>query len=874
MASSSGLLLKVVMWIIFLSYTTTSSTSQSFSEAQALLKWKVSFDYGHFKLSSWNTSTTSSPCKWFGITCNQAGSVTEINLSESFLYGKLDNFNFSSFPNLVRLSLTKITLYGAIPTHIGALSKLTHLNLSWNGISDKLPLALANLTQIVELDISHNNMTGELDPLLFTNWTKLTSLQLQYNNFSGNIPSALGSLNKLNLLCLDSNQFSGSIPLEIGNLRNLVQLDLRYNHLTGPIPPTIGNCINLATLSLSVNQLSGSIPPEMWSLPYLVQLYLGDNNFSGELPQVICKVGSLVQFTAANNRFTGPILKSLRACTGLDTVQLQWNLFEGNITEAFGVHPNLSYIDLSYNRLYGELSPYWGKHPSLKSLQIQGNHINGTIPHELGQLIQLELLDLSSNQLVGEIPTELGNPSYLVHLDLSRNKLSGPIPKELGNCSKLKYLNLSNNYLTRSIPSELGMFNNLQLDLSYNELEGPIPNRMMTYGYYPPEAFSNNKGLCGGGEGFPSCFPSLGTKKGHDGTIFVGVSIYITMFLPSVIIGFLLLFRRKMTKIHIEEGTRKNGDILSIWNYDGTIAYEDIIKATENFDIKYCIGTGGYGSVYRAELPTGKIVALKKLHGLEGENPAYQKSFKNEIRVLSEIRHRNIVKLHGFCSHQRCMFLVYEYMERGSLFCILRNDIEAVELDWIKRTDIIKAVAHALSYMHHDCTPPIIHRDISSNNVLLDSELKSYVSDFGTARLLDPDSSNRTILVGTYGYIAPELAYSMIVTEKNDVYSFGVVTLETLMGRHPGELLSSLSSSVAKTIMLKDVLDPRLSPPLDQLVAQEVISIVMLALACLRSDPRSRPTMEYVSQELVASRQRFPQSFHAISLCQLRELEM
>ena len=123
--------------------------------------------------------------------------------------------------------------------------------------------------------------------------------------------------------------------------------------------------------------------------------------------------------------------------------------------------------------------------------------------------------------------------------------------------------------------------------------------------------------------------------------------------------------------------------------------------------------------------------------------------------MLTEIRHRNIVKLHGYCLHKRCMFLVYQYMERGSLFCILSDDVEALELDWPKRMNIIKSIAHALSYMHHECIPVIIHRDISSNNILLNSELEAFVSDFGTARLLDPDSSNQTLVVGTYGYIAP-----------------------------------------------------------------------------------------------------------------------
>ena len=127
----------------------------------------------------------------------------------------------------------------------------------------------------------------------------------------------------------------------------------------------------------------------------------------------------------------------------------------------------------------------------------------------------------------------------------------------------------------------------------------------------------------------------------------------------------------------------------------------------------------------------------------------------NEVKFLTEIRHRNIVKLHGFCLHKQCMFLIYEYLERGSLFCILVNDVEAVELDWIKRVNVIKSVAHALAYLHHDCSPPIVYRDISSNNILLNSNLEAIVSDFGNARLLNPDSSNQSILAGTYGYIAP-----------------------------------------------------------------------------------------------------------------------
>ncbi|CAK9162889.1 unnamed protein product [Ilex paraguariensis] len=316
----------------------------------------------------------------------------------------------------------------------------------------------------------------------------------------------------------------------------------------------------------------------------------------------------------------------------------------------------------------------------------------------------------------------------------------------------------------------------------------------------------------------------------------------------------------------------KNGDMCSIWNYDGHIAYEDIIKATDDFDIRHCIGTGGYGSVYKAQLPGGQVFALKKLHRLEAEEPAFDKSFRNEVQMLTNLRHRNIVKLYGFCLHNRCMFLVYEYMKNGSLFCALRYDEVAVELSWTTRVNIVKGTAHALSYMHHDCASPIVHRDISSNNVLLNSKMEAFVADFGTARLLCPDSSNQTLVAGTYGYIAPELAYTMAVTEKCDVYSFGVVALETIVGRHPGDLLSSLSSSSlsAQNIILNEMLDPRLSPPADAQVARDIVLVATLAFACLCPEPKYRPTMQRVSQEFLARRTTLAKPLHTISVWQLK----
>ncbi|MFQ6646536.1 hypothetical protein Gotur_020103 [Gossypium turneri] len=178
--------------------------------------------------------------------------------------------------------------------------------------------------------------------------------------------------------------------------------------------------------------------------------------------------------------------------------------------------------------------------------------------------------------------------------------------------------------------------------------------------------------------------------------------------------------------------------------------------------------------------------------------------------------------------------------------------------------------------MHHGHSQPIVHRDISSNNVLLDLDYEARVSDFGTARILKPDSSNWTSLAGTYGYIAPELAYTMRVDEKCDVYSFGVLTMEVFMGRHPGDLISyfsSLESTSSSTsndqqVLLKDTIDQRLSPPVGQ-SAKDLVSTMKIAVACLNGNPQLRPTMQQVSQALGRQSLPLPSPFRTIKLEEL-----
>ncbi|KAK9205554.1 hypothetical protein WN943_015822 [Citrus x changshan-huyou] len=299
------------------------------------------------------------------------------------------------------------------------------------------------------------------------------------------------------------------------------------------------------------------------------------------------------------------------------------------------------------------------------------------------------------NNITRSIPPKIGKLYQLHKLDFSLNHIVGELPIELGNLKSLNYRALN------------GMHGLSCIDISYNELRGLIRNSTGIH-YNLVDALQGNKGLYGDVDGFQHCKDYNDFWKNEEG------------------------FKRKQSKI----------------------LYEEVIRATNNFDAKYCISTGGQASVYKAELPSWEIVAVKKFHSPHPDMVA-QQAFSNEIKALTELRHRNIVKFYGFSFHPRQSFLLYEYLGRVSLAIILSNDAAIDEFNWTVRMNVIKSVANTLSYMHHDYFPPIVHREISSKNVLLGLDYDAHVSDFGISKFLKPDSSNWSEFVGTFGYVAP-----------------------------------------------------------------------------------------------------------------------
>uniref|UniRef100_A0A6N2LLK4 non-specific serine/threonine protein kinase n=1 Tax=Salix viminalis TaxID=40686 RepID=A0A6N2LLK4_SALVM len=517
-------------------------------------------------------------------------------------------------------------------------------------------------------------------------------------------------------LTLESFGLRGTLyDFNFSSFPNLLILDLRNNSLSGTIPSQIGNLSRIIKLNLCHNELTGSIPSEMNNLTRLTFLGLSKNEFTGPLPQGLCLRGLLENFTAFSNYFSGPILESLKNCTALYRIRLDGNQLTGNISEDFGSYPSLDYVDLSYNNFYGELSSKWGECRNMTSLKISNNNVSGEIPPELGKATRLHLIDLSSNHLQGTIPTELQGLKLLYNLTLSNNHLSGTIPEDIKMLSSLRVLDLASNNL-KSIPSEISSLQSLQdLDLSCNFLAQGIPWQLGQLRMLETLDISNNM---------------------------------LSGVIPSS-------FKDLLRRVKLSQGMNKIKTCSRYWGHDGKKLYENIIEATEEFNSNYCIGEGGYGTVYKAVIPTERVVAVKKLHRSQTDRLSDFKAFEKEVCVLANIRHCNIVKLYGFCSHAKHSFLVYEFVDRGSLRKVLTSEEQAIELDWMKMLNVVKGIVGALSYLHHSCSPPIIHRDITSNNVLLDLEYEAHVSDFGTARLLMPDSSNWTVFAGTFVYSAP-----------------------------------------------------------------------------------------------------------------------
>lgn len=280
---------------------------------------------------------------------------------------------------------------------------------------------------------------------------------------------------------------------------------------------------------------------------------------------------------------------------------------------------------------------------------------------------------------------------------------------------------------------------------------------------------------------------------------------------------------------------------------------EELEKATNNYADDRILGRGGYGTVYKGILPDKRIVAIKKSRVMD-ESQIEQ--FINEMVILTQVNHRNVVKLLGCCLESEVPLLVYEYVSNGTLFEHVHSRGGMTWLSWQNRLRIASEAAGALSYLHSAASIPVIHRDVKTANILLDEHYTAKISDFGASRLVSLDQTEVTTLVqGTLGYLDPEYFHSSQLTDKSDVYSFGVVLAELLTGKRPIDMERSQEQRNLTTYFVMSVKENKLFQILEPRVVREgsleqLQAIGELVKRCLHLNGEDRPTMKDVAMEL------------------------
>ncbi|KAF1859737.1 hypothetical protein Lal_00010321 [Lupinus albus] len=796
----------------------------------------------------------------------------------------------SSFGLLTKLTILRLPenhLSGKIPPEIGNCKSLTELHLYSNRLEGKIPSELGKLSELQDLELFSNQLSGEI-PLGIWKIEGLKHLLVYNNSLHGELPLEMTQLKQLQNITLFNNQFSGVIPQSLGINSSLVELDFTNNKFGGELPPNLCFGKKLSILTIGINQFQGSIPTDVGRCTTLRRVILKQNNFTGPLPDFERNL-NLNYMDISKNKINATIPSSLGNCTVLTDLILSRNRFSGLIPPELGNLVNIRTLDLSHNNLEGPLPSHLsnctkmdkfdvgfnflsGLLPSslrswkgLSSLNLKENRFSGGIPDFLSEFERLYELQLGGNMLGGRIPGSIGALQNLIYgLNLSSNGLIGDIPVEIGNLKSLLLLDLSQNNLTGSIEALDDLHSLVEINISYNSFHGPVPNMLMKLLNSPMTSFMGNPGLC------INCSPPNGSvcnensylkqcdnkPVNHKGLgkfeiamIVLGTSIFVVLVL--LVLVYMFVFRRK-SKQEVNISAREGTSSL----------FTKVMEATANLNDRYVIGRGAHGVVYKAAIRPDKVYAVKKLGfaASRGKNL----SMVREIQTLGKIRHRNLVKLEEFWFKKDYGLILYSYMPNGSLHDVLHEKNPPQSLEWNVRYKIAVGIANGLAYLHYDCDPSIVHRDIKPNNILLDSDMEPHIADFGIAKLLDQSStsSNPSMLVpGTIGYIAPENAYTTANSRESDVYSYGVVLLELITRKKAAsESFTEEGSTIVVWVRsmweetrgeIHEIVDSSLAQEcLDTHIMEQVTQVLMVALRCTEKDPHNRPTMRDVIKQL------------------------
>lgn len=677
---------------------------------------------------------------------------------------------------------------------------------------------------------------------------------------------------------LDSKQLEGSLSPAIGWLSELKSLSLAHNMLVGKIPKDIAACLKLEYLDLRGNKLSGPIPSEL-NLRRLKELHLSENHFSGELSFLVPNIVSdslsvpfphLQYLDLANNKFTGMVPSDIAQLSALESILFNGNMLVGSIPKSLGSLQSLVVLHLHGNFLQGKLPPALANDGSkLQSLDVSSNFLVGRIPSSFAMVKTLRFLNVSNNLLEGPIPqgawfTHGADPSAFVGntglcgwplkscstktaIGDSTSQISGQKQQQ----SQHRFLSWIVGMLWHKSSHSIAPKNRLVLLESLKSgSDAPAPSPG------PSQRRRNET------EWSIAPAPQLSAKRrhklNHKERWAFGMMVGIVM---GAISAFVFSFLFRMFLFYIRERPKVQGAVI----------YSPLIKKSEDLAFLETeegltsgepIGRGGSGDVYRACLPYGKEIAIKRIHQVT-PNPSdlteedtklldrRRRQIRSELETLGHIRHRNLVALLAYVARSDCHLLVYEYMKNGSLQQALTKVREgALELPWPIRHKIALGIASGLQYLHDNSAPKIIHRDLKPGNILLDEDFEARIADFGLAKAL-PDAATHASssnVAGTVGYIAPEYHQTLKFTTKCDVYSFGVVLAFLVTGKEPShDFFQEISQasvpiwlrSIVNTETAAEAIDPCLR---EKGYDDQMLLVLKIACFCTDDDPHKRPT--------------------------------
>ncbi|KAG2290355.1 hypothetical protein Bca52824_049959 [Brassica carinata] len=846
------------------------------------------------RVPGWGSSSTEY-CTWDRLKCGANNSFVEtLDLSGLQLRGNVTLI--SDLRSLKHLDLSRNSFTGPIPASLGNLSDLEFLDLSLNRFAGGIPVEFGNLRGLRWLNVSNNLLVGEIPDELMS-LERLEEFQVSGNGLNGSIPHWVGNLSNLKVFTAYENELVGEIPKGLGLVSELELLNLHSNQLVGKIPKGVFEKGKLKVLVLTQNRFTGELPEEVGICSALSSIRIGNNELVGAIPRTIGNISGLTYFEADNNNLSGEIVAEFSKCSNLTLLNLATNGFTGTIPTELGQLMSLQELILSGNSLFGEIPKSFLGLGNLNKLDLSNNRLNGTIPKELCSMPRLQYLLLDQNSIRGDIPHEIGNCLKLLELQLGRNYLTGTIPPEIGHMRSLQIaLNLSFNHLHGPLPAELGRLDKLvSLDVSNNMLTGTIPqllkgmmslfevnfsNNLLTgsvpvfvpFQKSPNSSFSGNKELCGAplssSCGYTDDIEHL--RYNHRVSYRIVLAVIgsgVAVFVSVTVVVVLFMMREKQEKaaagknVDVEEHVEDEqpaiiaGDVF-LENLKQGIDLDAVVKATMKESNK--LSTGTFSSVYKVVMPSGMIVSVKKLKSMDRAITQHQNKMIRELQRLSKLCHDHLVTPIGFVIYEDVALLLHQHLPNGNLAQLIHESSKKPEYqpDWPMRLSIAVGVAEGLAFLHHVA---IIHLDVSSSNVLLDSGYKPVLGEIEISKLLDPSRGTASIssVAGSFGYIPPEYAYTMQVTAPGNVYSYGVVLLEILTSRAPVEeefgegvdLVKWVHGASGRGETPEQILDAKLST-VSFTWRREMLAALKVALLCTDITPAKRPKMKRVVEML------------------------